>query len=232
MLTDARLRKIGDMLDDGKVVADIGTDHAYLPIFLIKKGKIKRAIACDIAEGPCRAAISNVTTYGMKELIDVRRSDGLQAVVPGEADIITIAGMGGSTIIDILDKSPAVARTANKIFLQPMAGSASLRKWLCTNSYVIEDEELVADDKFLYEIIVARSGISEKISEVEAVVGPVLLKKKHLLLPQQFAKQISSLQTVLENMSRSECAVHSENYAVKKKLLEDLEVSACVCNCR
>ena len=102
----ARLEVIAALVPQNCVVADIGTDHAYLPVWLMQNGLIKAAIAADIAEGPCRAAQTNIGMYGLKDKIEVRRGSGLTVLKPGEADGAVIAGMGGSTIVQILEESP------------------------------------------------------------------------------------------------------------------------------
>ena len=106
----ARLEAIAALVPQNCVVADIGTDHAYLPVWLMHKGLIKAAIAADIAEGPCRAAQTNIGMYGLKDKIEVRRGSGLTVLKPGEADGAVIAGMGGSTIVQILEESTDVAK--------------------------------------------------------------------------------------------------------------------------
>ena len=118
----ARLEAIAALVPQNCVVADIGTDHAYLPVWLMQKGLIKAAIAADIAEGPCRAAQTNIGLYGLKDKIEVRRGSGLTVLKPGEADGAVIAGMGGSTIVQILEESPEVAKTLKFLIVQPMAG--------------------------------------------------------------------------------------------------------------
>ena len=128
----ARLEAIAALVPQNCVVADIGTDHAYLPVWLMQKGLIKAAIAADIAEGPCRAAQTNIGMYGLKDKIEVRRGSGLSVLKTGEADGAVIAGMGGSTIVQILEESPDVAKALKFLIVQPMAGAPGLRRWAKT----------------------------------------------------------------------------------------------------
>ncbi len=100
----SRLNAIGKWIPSGRKIVDVGTDHAYLPVLLAQEGKITGAIAIDIAEGPCAAAQRTVELYGLGSIIEVRCGDGLSIVAPGEADIAVIAGMGGVTMVDILEK--------------------------------------------------------------------------------------------------------------------------------
>ncbi len=166
-----RLETIAALVPQGSKVADIGTDHAYLPVWLMEQGKITEAIAGDIAAGPCQAARNTVAMYGLKNKIDVRQGSGLEVLQPGEADCITIAGMGGSTIISILEASLDVAVSAKTLVLQPMAGAAGLRRWLVEHGWRLADEELVDDPPHFYEIICAVRGDDRNYSDAEYLVG-------------------------------------------------------------
>ncbi|WP_337584774.1 class I SAM-dependent methyltransferase, partial [Phascolarctobacterium succinatutens] len=118
MHIDRRLETIANLVPQGCVLADIGTDHAYLPVWLLEKQRIARAIAGDIAAGPCQAARTTVAQYGQHEHVEVRQGSGLKVLSPGEADCIAIAGMGASTIISILEDDMEVAQSAELLVLQ------------------------------------------------------------------------------------------------------------------
>lgn len=227
-----RLEAIGKLVPQGCVLADIGTDHAYLPVWLLEQGKIARAIAGDIAEGPCLAAKNTVSMHGMKGKVEVRLGSGLKVLQAGEADCIAIAGMGASTMIEILEADMPLAVEAKRLVLQPMAGAASLRKWLCQNGWCIVAEDLVADGRHLYEIIVAERGESASFSDAALEIGPQLMEAKHPLLAQQFAKQINNYKKLLTSMGKSEQARASEKYLAWEKLVQELEVLADACNCK
>lgn len=226
MQIGSRLETIGRLVTAGSVVADIGTDHAYLPVWLIEQGCIQKAIAGDIAQGPCQAARSTIAQHGLQQQVEVRMGSGLSVVQPGEASCITIAGMGASTMIAILEADMSVAEAAEALILQPMAGAASLRKWLCTHGWELVDEELVDDAPHFYEIMAARRGVSREYSEAEYAVGPVLLAKQHALLTKQLERQLSTTRQLLENMGRSERAKESSKYKELQKLQAALEVLA------
>lgn len=219
-----RLETIARMVPHGSILADIGTDHAYLPVWLLKNGCIKSAIAGDIAVGPCQAARNTVAANNMQKLIQVRMGSGLEVITSGEADCITIAGMGASTIISILEANFSVAASAKLLVLQPMAGAAILRRWLCNNGWQLVDEELVDDEPHFYEIIAACRGVSEKYSEAEYFIGPVLLKKRHSLLIKQMNRQVMLCRQLLANMERSKSAKESSKYSEMKALQAALEV--------
>ena len=227
-----RLEAIGKLVPQGCVLADIGTDHAYLPVWLLEQGKIASAIAGDIAEGPCLAAKNTVSMHGMKGKVEVRLGSGLKVLQTGEADCIAIAGMGASTMIEILEADMPLAVEAKRLVLQPMAGAASLRKWLIQNGWCIVAEDLVADGRHLYEIMVAERGESEAFSDAVLEIGPSLIEAKHPLLAQQFARQINNYKKLLANMGKSEQAKASEKYIAWEKLVQELEALADACNCK
>ena len=227
-----RLEAIGKLVPQGCVLADIGTDHAYLPVWLLEQGKIASAIAGDIAEGPCLAAKNTVSMHGMKSKVEVRLGSGLKVLQVGEADCIAIAGMGASTMIEILKADMPLAVEAKRLVLQPMAGAASLRKWLIQNGWCIVAEDLVADGRHLYEIMVAERGESEAFSDAVLEIGPSLIEAKHPLLAQQFARQINNYKKLLANMGKSEQARASEKYIAWEKLVKELEALADACNCK
>lgn len=233
MHLDKRLQAVASLVPQGSRFADIGTDHAYLPVWLLEQGVIASAVAGDIAAGPCQAAQTTVAMHGAASSIAVRQGSGLAVLSPGEADCIAICGMGGSTIISILAADMAVAKGAQRLLLQPMAGAAALRRWLVAQGWCITREELVDDEPHFYEIICAEraekyaaraSDAGEQCySEVEYLVGPALLRDGHPLLAKLIARQQASLQELLTNMARSERAKASAKYQEAQKLLQALE---------
>lgn len=228
-----RLEVIAENVLENSVFADIGTDHAYLPVWLLQNNKINHAIAGDIADGPCLAAKNTVSMYGFSKKVAVRKGSGLKVLHKGEADCVAIAGMGGTTIIEILQDDFEIAADIKRMILQPMAGAASLRKWLCSNGWLIVHEELVEDGRHLYEIIVVERGSSpESYSAAELEIGPKLIADKHPLLQKQFTKQINNCRKLLSNMEKSSQAMQSDKYHKMQELLQQLEVLADECNCQ
>lgn len=230
MHLDKRLEAAAALLpqEEGLWLADIGTDHAYLPVELARQGRILSAVAGDIAVGPCQAARTAVALYGMKNKISVRQGSGL-AVLRGEKNIascaIVIAGMGAGTIIDILAADMDIAVQAMALVLQPMTGAALLRQWLLAHGWLLAQETLVADGAHFYELMRAERGDSPYVySQAELAIGPGNLKERGPLLPQQFARQTGQLKTLLVNMERSEQARRSEKYRRSRELLQELEV--------
>lgn len=219
-----RLETIAKMVPKGASFADIGTDHAYLPVFLLSQDIIDSAIAGDIAAGPCQAAKTTISMYGFSKKIEVRQGSGLEILKPGEADVIAIAGMGAGTIIDILEAKPDIAKAA-QLLLQPMTGADALRAWLVEKGWEITDEELALENAHLYDIISAKyTGISQAPNgRAERLIGSINLKKQHPLLAKQFAKQEAAIKKLLNNMSHSKAAMESDKYKDLCVLLKELE---------
>lgn len=148
-----RLQCLANMVPKGKVVADIGTDHAYLPCFLIKRGIAERAIAADLHPGPLEAARRHVAAADLTDKIEVRGGNGLETLMMGEASVVIIAGMGAGTIQGILDRGKEVLSTVSHLLLQPLEGAAGLRQFLGESGWVLVEEELVAEGTRIYECL-------------------------------------------------------------------------------
>ena len=140
-----RLQAVADFVPEGARLADIGTDHAYLPVSLLLKGHIPSAVAADVKKGPLDHARQTAQEYGCTEKITFRLCDGLKDVKSYETDAIAIAGMGGETIIDILSAVKWVKEKELPVILQPMSRQPELRRWLWQNGYEIQEETLVQE---------------------------------------------------------------------------------------
>ena len=168
-----RLRAIADLVPPGSRLADIGTDHGYIPIDLLLDGRITAAIATDIGELPLDHARRTAKRCGLAEGIDFRLGDGLGPLAPGEADVIVIADMGGDSIADILAASPW-AREGPLLLLQPMSKAEVLRAFLPENGYRVEAERLAADKGKLYPILTVQGGAMAPAAAAEAWGGFLL----------------------------------------------------------
>ncbi len=149
MSVDNRLQRIAGMIRRGDRVADIGTDHAYLPVFLIKEGISSVAFACDVSDGPLENAKKTIEKSGVSG-ITLRKDDGLNAVAPDEVDTVVIAGMGGDLIAQILTSSPWIKNQRYELILQPMTAVEDLREYLCQNGFRIVREEAVSAHNRIY----------------------------------------------------------------------------------
>lgn len=166
-----RLCAAAKLVPPGARFADIGTDHAYLPVWLIRNGVIDRAIAADLRQGPLERARETAEKYAVADRMDFRLCDGLTGLRPGEADTIAIAGMGGETIAHILMDAPWTKGEGITLILQPMSSQPDLRSWLAGNGYVIEQEYIAREEKTLYTIMLVKAGTMEKLTPAELLAG-------------------------------------------------------------
>lgn len=151
-----RLSMVADAVGQCEKFVDIGTDHAYLPAYLLLNGKVQCALACDLREQPLQNAEKTVKAYGLEEKIKLRLSDGLQNVAPEEADVIAIAGMGGILISEMIETTPWLRDAKKRLVLQPMTHEEDVRKALYANGFEILSEHTSAEGKRLYLCITAQ----------------------------------------------------------------------------
>ncbi len=177
-----RLAAVAAYVPAGSVTADIGADHAFLPIYLVKTGRCPRVIATELRSGPFQAAKRQVAAHKLGDKIDLRLGDGLQVLKPAEAQVLVLAGMGGNTIREILAAAPEVLRTVQMLVLQPQADPGDLRVWLAANGWKIDDEQLVAEGGRIYVVIAAVQGHEPVQDHLLLELGPRLVEKKDPLL--------------------------------------------------
>ena len=179
MILDIRLRTAADMVPKGARLADIGSDHAYLPIDLCLENKIECALASDINEGPVQAAVANIHKNGLGDRIVAVRADGLDKTIDFAPNCITVLGMGGELIVSILDKAEWVKDEGITLVLQPMTHPEILAKYLAAEGFDVIDEKIVRDgtrDDRIYRIICAKfDGKKRELTEAEALVGKINL---------------------------------------------------------
>ncbi len=166
-----RLRMVADLVPPGIRLADVGTDHAYLPAALLLEGTIPFAVAADLRQGPLASAKATVRRAGLEGKVAFRLCDGLQGIRPEEVDGVAIAGMGGETIAAILAAAPWTREQNVPLILQPMSSMPDLRKWLEENGYQIITEELCREGDTLYTAMLVRAGAMEPQSPGELWAG-------------------------------------------------------------
>lgn len=166
------------MVSGVRVMADIGSDHAYLPICLLKENKIQRAIVTDIARLPLESAKRNIAEAGLSEFCSVRLGAGFSPLRPGEASCIVVAGMGGNLISEILKEGSSIAKSADYLILQAMQHTAQLRTFLNNNHYRIIEERVVFDAAKYYEIIKIANGEQRRFNKIELEIGFAMVKDK------------------------------------------------------
>ena len=191
-----RLCCIASKVPNGAKVADIGTDHAYVPVFLVQNNISSKVIASDINIGPLKRAQKHIKDSGVENFIETRLGPGLQILKSNEADTIIIAGMGGMLIRDILSEAEGVLNSVRTLILQPMIAQEVLREWLYNNNFKIVDEALSREEDKIYTVIVAEHGF-EVVDEIYYDIGKKLIEKKDSLLTEYLEKKINEINKVL-----------------------------------
>lgn len=224
-----RLDTVGHYIEEGAILADIGSDHAYLPAYLLLNKKITSAIAGEVVIGPYESAEKLVQEAGLKHVISVRLGDGLDVIHPeiDKLTAISICGMGGSLIKDILDRGYKANKLTGKeqLVLQPNVGERTLRKWLIEHDYVIEAETILEENNKKYEIIVARKGhVSQSLSEKELLFGPFLLKEKSPVFIKKWEHELAQLHHILKQLKASDNKHEQKIKEIEEKITSIEEV--------
>ncbi len=163
------------MVTEGNRLADIGTDHAFVPISLVERGRIPSAIAMDVNKGPLERAGEHICAYGLEDRIETRLSDGLTALGRGEADTILIAGMGGALTVRILGRRPDLDHEIRELILQPQSEIALVRRYLERSGFLIVDEKMIYEDGKYYPMMRCLPG-RMTLTDIEAQYGPCLIQ--------------------------------------------------------
>ena len=192
-----RLELVASFVPQGAILLDVGSDHAYLPIDLVEKGQIERAIAGEVVEGPYQSAVKNVETHGLKEKIQVRLANGLAAFEEADqVSVITIAGMGGRLIARILEEGLDKLANVERLILQPNNREDDLRIWLQDHDFQIVAESILEEAGKFYEILVVEAG-QMKLSASEVRFGPFLSKEVSPVFVQKWQKEAEKLEFAL-----------------------------------
>ena len=213
-----RMKLIADMVTPGKCVADIGCDHGYVSIYLVEQKKSEHVIAMDVDKGPLEIAKKNIMSSGLSGKIDVRLSDGFDALEAGESDAVIIAGMGGNLIIDILKRGLHKMSAGYELVLSPQSDVPLVRSFLRESGFVIKDEEMLVEDGKYYNIIKAElseMGVNTETENKENdsaedkqlilndTYGEKLIEKKHPVLKDYLEKQMEKYQGIFCRLSKS-----------------------------
>ena len=244
-----RLMMVYRLLDMGNVYADVGCDHGYLPIRLIEDGKFKNAIAMDINEGPLSKAADNINAHGLSLDIETRLSDGVKALSIGEADAISICGMGGNVMKHIFEEGQEVLRGLDTIVIQPQSEYSKLREYLRLKEYTIVDEDIVVEDGHYYfawklsatggrvpcatggrvpcRAFLSGSDLDEKIRDKEPVplshLSPILLERKNPIYKDYLMQQMLSIDKAIANIESNgnKQSARYEELISERKLIDE-----------
>ena len=167
MQLSKRLLAVSEMVTSNSRLADIGTDHAYIPIYLVENQRVPHAIAMDVNKGPLNRAKENIELHGLKEYIETRLSDGAAALRNGEVDSVVIAGMGGGLVIKILTEGSEVLESVKELILQPQSELAFVRRFLQENQFAVIEENMVLDEGKYYPMMKAVHGKMDYNREID-----------------------------------------------------------------
>ncbi|MDU5334829.1 tRNA (adenine(22)-N(1))-methyltransferase TrmK [Enterococcus sp.] len=217
-----RLQKAAEFVPQDARLADIGSDHAYLPVALMLQDKISYGIAGEVVVGPYESAKRQVAKNGLESKIDVRLADGLEAVdLSDQVSAITICGMGGVLIRDILQRGKENNRLSGKerLILQPNVGERQLRQWLVAEGYTITDETIIEENNKIYEIIVAEKFLdTPEYSDRELFFGPALLVEKSLVFIEKWQHKLIKTENILNSLRQSDQDVSEKIREVEQEI--------------
>lgn len=192
-----RLQQVAAFVPEGARLLDVGSDHAYLPIYLMEKGIIQHAIAGEVVEGPFQSAQKNVATHGLSQQIEVRLANGLAAFeAEDQVDTIVIAGMGGRLIADILAAGQKKLTSVKRLILQPNNREDELRAWLSENAFSLVTELMLEEAGKFYEILVAEKG-QQSLTNQQLRFGPHLVVEKSPVFKAKWQKELDKLENAL-----------------------------------
>lgn len=202
-----RLLTIANYISDEEDIADIGTDHGYLPLYLIEQNKKRKVIFTDVNDGPLKKA-ENIIQREHPELpistLDIRKGDGLKPISANEVDTITIAGMGGILIKDILAADVGKTKSFNKLILQPRTASDKLRRWLVENKIHIVDEVLAYEKGRICEILIIEPQVEasndEFIDDLDYEFSPILIRKRTHIVSECMNRYLRTEEEIKRNI--------------------------------
>jgi len=219
-----RLQAAVDMLRDWQCVADIGTDHGYVPVYLAQTQRAGRIIAADVKSGPLDSARRSAARFGVRDKIEFMLTDGFEGMEDIGLEAAILAGMGGETIMDILDMSPWVHTQGLHLVLQPQTKLEDLSVWLDNNGYAIEDEVLVKDSGRIYAVLLVRAGESRApLSCAELYADRILMEKRDPLLPEYLDDLILRFGRSIDGMSRSINGARADELEHMRRALDGLQ---------
>lgn len=218
-----RLMSVASEVSEGNRLADIGTDHGYIPIFLVKKKIIPSAIAMDVNEGPLKRAETHIKEEGLSDKITTRKSNGLLELKPEEADSIVIAGMGGALMEEILTQGSHVLKEGKELILQPQSEIFKVRHCLHRMGYQIIKEKILEDDHKIYFVLKAVPGKQVFAEEYLYEYGEFLLKEKNLLMMEYLQKEQMKYRKLADNLKKQDTDGAKKRIREIEKKLKEIE---------
>lgn len=219
-----RLKNVALMVTPGNIIADIGTDHGYVPMFLIIKNISPHALAMDINEGPLKRAEQNIRAAGLENDIELRLSDGMTELRPGEADTVVISGMGGELIADILGRADKCLRTVKELVISPHSFPEKARSVILKSGFLIRDEKMIREDGKYYVIINAQRGQEAPYGKAELAYGRVLLKKRDSLLKEYLERRYAKFEVIRGKIGRGSDKMSENTERRMAEISMDMEI--------
>ena len=210
-----RLQTIISLVEPGEMIADIGTDHGYVPIALVRRGICRKGLAMDVGNGPLERAREHIHAHSMENVIGTRLSDGLHMLQPGEADRIVIAGMGGPLMQRILEEGEAAARAAGQLILSPQSGLREFRRFLTENHYYIQNEAMLREDGKDYTILIVHDGEPEVYDESDYTYGKRIREEDIPVKIDYLKREIALRESLLDKLH----AKNTEKAAIRREEL-------------
>ncbi|WP_240376614.1 tRNA (adenine(22)-N(1))-methyltransferase [Bacillus piscicola] len=225
-----RLQMIASEVPEGARIADIGTDHGYLPLYLIKEGKVQWALASDVNQGPLNSAIAKIKENGLQQCIEARRGSGLSVIKQeDQIDTVIIAGMGGPLITTILSEGVFALEHVKRLILQPNVHALVIRKWLARNDWELIEEHIVEEEGRIYEVLVAEPGNPSHpydslpfAKEAGFLFGPFLIRKQSQAFIKKWEREKELWQQITTELEKA--SGKKDNRAKKKELEENIKL--------
>ncbi|ANB58339.1 hypothetical protein GFC29_1746 [Anoxybacillus sp. B7M1] len=222
-----RLETVVSFIPKKSKLADIGSDHAYLPCYAYLHGYITKAVAGEVADGPFRSAQKQVEKTGLSQVIFVRKGDGLAVIEPDEVDCVTVAGMGGTLIAHILENGKEKLSGVQRLILQPNVGAHVVRNWLISHGWELVAERILEEDGQIYEVLVAEQGNGLKPYnhdhiEAELLLGPFLLKERNDIFLKKWRSELEHWKKIIAQLE--EKALTQESMKKKQELERKIQL--------
>lgn len=212
-----RLETVASYVPKGSKLADIGSDHAYLPCYLAHQGIIDSAIAGEVVKGPYESAVKEVKKEGLQESVVVRLADGLDAIEESDQiDVITIAGMGGPLIVSIIEKGKPKLKNVNRLILQPNVHAKAIREWAVNNEWKLIDEKILKEDSKIYEVLILERGPAQ-YTDADTLMGPYLLKEKNTVFLEKWNSELNQWRRIVDSLNLT-----NEVQSARKEEIENL----------
>ncbi|MBR5510063.1 MAG: SAM-dependent methyltransferase [Lachnospiraceae bacterium] len=224
MQLSKRMALLASKVTEGNRLADVGTDHGYIPIALVQEKKIPSAIAMDVNQGPLKRAKEHIQDYGLDTYIETRLSDGLAKLDAGEADTVLIAGMGGPLTVRILREGTHCLDSVQELILQPQSDLYMVREYLCSHGFCIVEEDIVLDEGKYYPMMKVVHATADPMSESELSYGKLHLQQSPDIWKSYLHEEKRKTEQILYTLEQAgkESSERAEELRKKLRMLKEI----------